>query len=138
VVPQVETACVAHSPSGSRLATMASQKPTRPDWVHLSQVPLHAPSQHTPSAQKPDAHSVDTLQFVPCAFLQTPIAQLKPLAQSPVPEHVTRHRPVVDSHASGEHEALPRSTHAPSPSQVSASDETVPAHDAATHSVPIA
>ncbi len=59
VVPQLAWDCAAHSLAGSVPLASGSQKPTRPTWLHASQVPSHAAPQQNPSAQNVDAHSVD-------------------------------------------------------------------------------
>ncbi len=60
VYPQEEGASAAHSLSGSLPAWMGPQAPSEPlpflARVHAEQVPAHAVSQQTPSAQKPLAH----------------------------------------------------------------------------------
>ncbi len=61
VLPQVETASVAHSLSGSWPAGIAVHVPTVPPRLHFSQTPPHRVSQQTPSVQKPWAHSASVL-----------------------------------------------------------------------------
>jgi hypothetical protein len=46
--------------------------PTEPALLHASHDPLHAPSQHTPSAQTPLAHSDDVPQGLPLRLAQYP------------------------------------------------------------------
>lgn len=52
-------------------------EPTWPERSQRSQLPLQAPSQHTPSAQKPEPHSELAAQATPRAFsgTQLPPAQ---------------------------------------------------------------
>jgi len=60
MVPHVDCGCHGHEPSGSVLAATKPHAPSVPEpffaAVHAAQVPVHALSQHTPSAQKPDWH----------------------------------------------------------------------------------
>jgi hypothetical protein len=56
----------AHSSSGSAPSLMAPQVPSTPlpflAAVHAEQTPVHAESQHTPSAQNPEVHSFASVQ----------------------------------------------------------------------------
>ncbi len=67
---------VAHSSPGSVLFGTGSQKPRRPVCAQLSQVPPQRALQHTPSLQKPSAHSASpaapALHGWPGDFLHTP------------------------------------------------------------------
>src|SRR5690606_28753664 len=69
VYPQEEGASAAHSLSGSLPAWMGPQTPSAPlpflARVHAEQVPAHAVSQQTPSAQKPLAHWSPAVQASP-------------------------------------------------------------------------
>ena len=47
------------------LPATAVHAPTRPETLHAMHVPLHALSQHTPSAQKPEAQSPPCVQDWP-------------------------------------------------------------------------
>jgi len=51
-----------HSFCGSVPATKGVHLPARPVWLHATQVPRHAVSQHTPSTQKLDAHVLPEVQ----------------------------------------------------------------------------
>jgi hypothetical protein len=55
--------------TGSVLLGTKVHVPNDPDWLHIRHVPLHALSQHTPSTQKPDVHSLAPMQARPSAFL---------------------------------------------------------------------
>jgi hypothetical protein len=46
-------------------AATAVQCPSRPVRLHCQQLPAQAESQQTPSTQKPDAHPVAAVQWVP-------------------------------------------------------------------------
>jgi hypothetical protein len=65
-----------HSRSGSAPSGIAEQVPTLPVRLHFSHVPEHRVLQHTPSAQKPVAHSEPREQVCPSDFLQTPETQV--------------------------------------------------------------
>ena len=66
---------------GSR-AGAGPQVPTLPVRLQRSQLPLHAWSQHTPSAQKPDWHSALEPHVAPGSLegAQTPVSQKRPAA----------------------------------------------------------
>ena len=113
VVPHVLGACAAHSLSVSRPEGMGSQKPSRPLWLHFSHSPEHALSQQTPSVQNPEAHSFPVMHDCPCRRLQTPAAQVKPLAQWEGVEHEVRQSPEAASQVSGVQSIAPRSTQTP-------------------------
>jgi len=53
------------SPAGSVFAGTAVQAPTAPRRLHAWHAPPHAPSQHTPSAQNPEAHWAGITQACP-------------------------------------------------------------------------
>jgi hypothetical protein len=48
---------------------LAAQRPTWPGRLHARHAPVHATSQHTPSAQKPLPQSAATVQTAPVGFL---------------------------------------------------------------------
>jgi len=66
-----------HSAAGSVLTATVVHVPSAPDTLHASHVPLHAPSQHVPSTQKPDVHALAAPQLAAFAFFaaQVPLAQ---------------------------------------------------------------
>lgn len=66
-----------HALCGSSPESTALHCPTEPARLHALQ-PLHCVSQHTPSAQLPNAHWEPTTQAVPLANFGT---QLVPLSQ---------------------------------------------------------
>jgi hypothetical protein len=61
--------------------------------LHESQAPLHAPSQHTPSTQKPLPHWALRLQVLPllCAAMHWPPPHQKPEAQLASTAQVVAH-----------------------------------------------
>jgi hypothetical protein len=59
LVPQVDAGCTAHIARGSGVpATTGVQWPGDDASAQLQHSPVQAPSQHRPSTQKPDRHSV--------------------------------------------------------------------------------
>ena len=72
-----------HSEAGSVPSAYGVQPPTSPATLQASHVPLHAPLQHTPSTQKPEAQSAPWEQVRPLPFGP---AQFPP-AQLPLPLH---------------------------------------------------
>lgn len=66
VVPHVEDSVVVHLPWGSGAPSgTALHNPAELAKLHAMHEPVQAPSQHTPWAQKPDWHSLLSLQSVP-------------------------------------------------------------------------
>src|SRR5690242_12965658 len=69
-----QTLCSSGSPSAT-----GWHSPILPGWLQLTQAPLQARLQQTPSAQKPESHSTFTLHVLPSGFLpQLPAAQSRP------------------------------------------------------------
>jgi hypothetical protein len=136
VFAHVDAASVTHSLSGSSPGATASQKPARVGRLHDSQTPRQRSAQHTPSWQKPLAHSVSTEHCWPRDFLQTGATQSKPGAQSSFTPQAERQSPVEESQRSGEQLCWPLPTHVPCPLQVLARVETVSLHEAGTQTVP--
>src|SRR5258705_3369394 len=115
---------------------MASQKPARPDALHVSQVPPQRPSQQNPSVQKPLAHSLSPAHAAPCGRTHSPLVQTVPGMQSALPVHDERQSPVPALHTKGSQVCVPALLQVPAPSQVEASVEVLPLQDAATQVVP--
>ena len=66
VWPQVDLSVVAQTWWGSSAPrAVGPQVPMRPLWLQLTQGPLQAVLQQTPSAQKLDAHWVEAVQMAP-------------------------------------------------------------------------
>jgi hypothetical protein len=88
VVPQVEADVAAHSSSGSLPAAIGPQVPSAPPPFLAAeqawQSPVQAALQHTPSAQKPEAHSLPAPHAAPsaCGGTHALPTQTRPLAQS--------------------------------------------------------
>jgi hypothetical protein len=57
-----------HSLAGSVADASGVHRPTVPPRLQAMQVPLHAESQHTPSAQDPDGHCAPSTHPVPGAL----------------------------------------------------------------------
>lgn len=66
----VSVAQAARPPCGA--PTTATHRPTEPVTSHASHCPLHLVSQHTESAQEPEAHSASTPQRSAFFFVQVP------------------------------------------------------------------
>jgi hypothetical protein len=78
--PQVAGASGLQIPCGSAPPwTTTPHSPLVSGWEQLTHAPLHAVLQHTPSAQKPDAHSAAHPHAVP-SDLAPPAVQLAPSA----------------------------------------------------------
>jgi hypothetical protein len=63
-----------HSFAGSVPATNGVQVPTLPAWLHDTHAPVQAELQHTPSVQKPLAHSAALVHVLPFEVLHAPVA----------------------------------------------------------------
>jgi len=79
------------APAGATL-----QVPTAPSRLHRSHPAVQGPLQHTPSAQKPEAHSAPPLQEAPSTFFgpHVPAWQKLPALQSVSALHEARQVPV--------------------------------------------
>lgn len=77
------------------------QVPGAPGSLHTSQLPLHALSQHTPSAQKPVEHCTLAVHASPEPLkgMQAPLPQKCPGAHCCAVVHVVGHAPLTPSHA---------------------------------------
>jgi hypothetical protein len=105
------------------------------DW----QVPVHAVAQHTPCAQKPDAHSAAAAQVRPSGFLeQVPPLQTLGEAQWASVVHVVRQAFAVVSQTYGLHAELVAAAHMPMPLHSRGGVNVDPAGQvAAAHCVPL-
>lgn len=99
---------------------------------------MHASLQHTPSAQKPDVHSVAAAQGEPLGLpVHAPLTHLSPVAQSASDAQVVLHADVVASQMYGWHGVVVFGVHAPVFEQVdSLATDVVPTHAAAAQVVP--
>jgi hypothetical protein len=94
---------VGQSPCGSVPAAIGPHAPSAPLVFSLAlhdvQLPVHAPSQQTPPAQKPLAHwpLLPHAAPLPPFAVQTPDAQYAVDTQSPSVAHVARHDVAVVS-----------------------------------------
>lgn len=84
VWPQVDLSVVAQTLCGSTAPRgVGPQVPIRPLWLQLTQGPVHAVLQQTPSAQKVDAHWAEAVQSAPGGLSpQLPATHLTFPAQS--------------------------------------------------------
>jgi len=110
-----------HSCAGSFPSATGVQVPAVAAALHASQVPLQAPSQHTPSAQKPEAQSAPEAQARDSSLfgVHVPDRQLLPLPHSapeaqplphrPAPSHVYAPQPFSTSVPAGRGEQPPSS-----------------------------
>jgi hypothetical protein len=130
--PAPSHACGApHVPGSAARAGTLLHVPSCPVTRHDTHTPSHAVSQHTPSTQYPDTHSVAPPHSVPAVFLHAPApshavgaAQVSSCAHFATKLHVprlagrlhARHSPVhaVSQHTPSAQEPL---THSPLPPQ---------------------
>ena len=100
--PQVDAGPCAQMPWGSAAARVVGQQvPTRPDCAQLTQGPVQAMLQQTPSAQKPEAHCDPARQMAPAGFgPQLPFTHFEP-TQSLSEAQVATQVPVVASQLNG-------------------------------------
>jgi hypothetical protein len=99
---------------------------------------LQATLQHTPSVQKPDAHSGPFAHLEPLTFRpQLPATHFVPL-QSTSEAHVAMHAPFVESHWNGLQIVVGPALHRPLPSQTMLPETAAPSQAPALHTVPAA
>jgi hypothetical protein len=106
--------------------------------AHASHCPVHAALQQTPSAQKPEVHSVAAVHGAPFGFaVQTPPVHLRPGTQSVSPVHEVLHAAVAVSQMYGAHDVVIFGVHAPvALHSDSLAAELVPTHAAGAQVVP--
>jgi len=81
---------------------VGQQVPMRPLWLQLTQGPVQATLQQNPSAQKFEAHWLDTVQTAPIGFFpQLPFTHLTLGAQSASDEQVATQALVLLSQLNG-------------------------------------
>ena len=97
----LHTTAPPHAGLPGSLAGAGEQVPLLALRLQRSQLPLHAPLQHTPSAQKPLAHSALEPHEVPGVFnkAQVPLSQKRPVVQCRDVVQVVRHAPLMPSQA---------------------------------------
>jgi hypothetical protein len=96
--PQVLAASALHWLCGSGLpAATGEHSPKVPTWLQLTQGPVQARLQQTPSAHDPDAQSVPAVHAAPSGFLpQEPAVQARASHWAPVVQ-LPKQRPVAES-----------------------------------------
>jgi hypothetical protein len=125
----------AHTPRGSTAPiAMGVQCPMAEDSAQLTQPPVQAPSQHTPSTHMFELHSALAAQAVPRLFKpHSPFTQAWPLSQSASDLQLSVHRPPV--HRNGAQLRTPCGRHVPAPSHVPGVLRRVPVHVAGRQTV---
>jgi hypothetical protein len=104
------------------------QVPVWLTWSQDTQAPAQATLQHTPSAQKPEAHSGPFLHVAPFSLRpQLPATHFVP-AQSASEVHIARHVFVVVSHWNGLQTVVGPALQCPLPSQTWPPVTDVPSH----------
>jgi hypothetical protein len=103
VCPHDAALSVRHSLWGSAFpAATGQQVPIRPLWLQLTQAPRHATLQHSPSVQKPEAHSASLVHTAPRGLgPQLPFTHFTPATQSPSERQVVVHVVVAASQLNG-------------------------------------
>ena len=117
-VPQVDGASTTHmaAGSGAPAATLVHWPMLEPR-AHERHDPVHAVAQHTPCAQKPEAHSLMSEQKAPMGFLPHDCpTQLFGATQSPSARHELKQRAPLQPY--GAHGSAGGATHWPAPSHV--------------------
>jgi hypothetical protein len=111
------------------------QVPRLPGLSHASHWPVQAALQHTPSTQKPVAHSAEVVHICPGGMraTQRPSRQKNPLTQSASLRHVVKHS--VGPHTKGAQVVRCGVPQLPRPSQKACEVATPSVHDAAAQEV---
>ncbi len=118
--------------------SIGQQVPERPTRLHATHAPLHATLQHTPSVQKPDAHSWFFAQTAPFRFgPQLPATHFVP-AQSESDAHVATQAFLLASHPYGAHSVSGATLQRPLPSHTLPPLTVAPEQVPARHTVPAA
>jgi hypothetical protein len=109
--------------------SMGQQVPTRPVWLQLTHAPWQATAQHTPSVQKPDAHSSFFAQVEPFILRpQLPLMHCTPIAQSAFDVQAPKQSFLVASHEYGAQTLTSAVLQVPAPSHVFMFDTAAPSH----------
>src|SRR6185436_13888375 len=134
--PQVSCFSATHWPCTSGLPSATGwHSPILPGWLQLTQAPVQARLQQTPSAQKPESHSVVSLQVAPSGFCpQLPATQSRP-SHWALPSHLVKQRWVVESQENGEQTTLGPAWHTP-PSHTLAPTTVLPSQRPSTQMLP--
>ena len=98
----LQTTVPPHAGLPGSFAGAGRHVPSWPDRLQRSQLPVHAPSQQTPSAQKPEVHSGLEVHVAPFDFNSTHAPfelQYRPGAHCRAPVHVDGQAPLTPSQA---------------------------------------
>jgi hypothetical protein len=116
--PQLDAGLRAQTPWGSAApSAVGPQTPIRPVCAQLTQGPVQATLQQTPSAQKPEAHCDPAWQTAPSGLgPQLPFTHLDP-TQSLSEAQVAAQAPVIASQVNGAQMTVGPAVQVPSPSQ---------------------
>ncbi len=129
----------AHILWGSEIPIAVGQQvPMRPLWSQLTQGPAQATLQQKPSAQKPDAHCLDTVQTAPIGFRpQLPFTHLTLDAQSASDEQVEMQAFWLESQLNGAQTVAAPGVQAPAPSHTWMPATDAPSQVPARQTVPV-
>jgi hypothetical protein len=112
--------------------------PVRPVWLHAKHGPWHEETQHTPSVQKPDAHSSPLAQLAPFILRpHVPFTHATPGAQSLLDTHAPKQSCFFVSHENGTHSLASPGAQVPAPSHVLTFVTAAPSQVPGTHTVPL-
>lgn len=117
---------------------MGQHVPARPVWLHAKHGPWHEETQHTPSVQKPDAHSSPLAQVAPFILRpHVPFTHATPGAQSLLDPHAAKQSCFFVSHENGTHSLASPGAQVPAPSHVLTFVTAAPSQVPGTHTVPL-
>ena len=135
--PQLDSGLRAHTWWGSGApSVVGAQVPRRPDCAQLTQGPVQAMLQQTPSAQNPEAHCDPALQMAPSGFgPQLPFTHFDP-TQSVSEAQVAAQAPVVESQVKGAQMTVGPAVQVPWPSQTRPPLTAGPSQEPRWHIVP--
>jgi hypothetical protein len=138
VSPQVEASDFTQIARGSATpAATGAQMPGPSVWLQVTQGPVQALLQQTPSTQKPEAHWLASLQGAAvCRLPQLPFTHLMFAAQSLSEAHCVRQALVAASQLNGEQILAGPVTQLPAPSQTRTPCTDAPLHEPAWQTVP--
>jgi hypothetical protein len=118
---------------------VGQQVPSRPTWLQELHAPWQATLQQTPSAQKPDAHSLFFEQTAVRGFgPQLPFTHLTPLTQSPSVLQEEKHVFDEGSQSKGAQTVAGPGLQRPPESQTYTPEMDAPSHAPALHTDPVA
>jgi len=105
--------------------------------LQLTQEPVHPTLQQTPSAQKPEPHSLALAQGMPFAFRPQVLLMHGPLlAQSELDTQLVRHALIAGSQLNGAQTLAGPGRQRPSPSQTLVLVTAAPSHAPALQTIP--